>query len=394
MTAPITPNPIDKVSVYIAAGLISGCGALMFNVMPVFVGAMADTFQFRESELGDIIAGFNAGFTLIAITALFWIRKLSWRLAAIAGAALSAAALVTMSYFSRYLELAILTFVVGLGMGALYALVMAVLGDSDTPDKAFGLKLGLETLPGAILLFLLPVVIVPSFGFQGVVVCMAATIVMLGMASFYIPVRGVKSFKSVTSFRDKQLWLNFLSLGASLVFFSGIAASWAFLERMGDIRNLPRDQVGVILAIAFLVCGLGGFVAATTAGRYGKVVPMLTIITVNCAGLWILSGFSTPLEYALGCCLFLFSVNFTLAYTFGMTAEVNRGGRMVVLSSAVLSIGAVIGPATAGRLIESNGYSAMLVFSAGCSVIALVMYMFTHFVHRASASGVENLLQQ
>jgi hypothetical protein len=57
-------NPIDTVTVYIAAGLVSGCGALMFNVMPVFVGAMADSLSFGETQLGDIIASFNVGFTL------------------------------------------------------------------------------------------------------------------------------------------------------------------------------------------------------------------------------------------------------------------------------------------------------------------------------------------
>lgn len=54
-----TENPIDKISVYVAAGLISGGGALMFNVMPAFVGAMAQTLAYDESELGDIVAAFQ-----------------------------------------------------------------------------------------------------------------------------------------------------------------------------------------------------------------------------------------------------------------------------------------------------------------------------------------------
>ncbi|MBT5361409.1 MAG: hypothetical protein HOL04_06680 [Gammaproteobacteria bacterium] len=61
IAAEISENPIDKRSVYIAAGLISGCGALTFNVMPILVGAMADAFQLSKTELGDIVASFSIG---------------------------------------------------------------------------------------------------------------------------------------------------------------------------------------------------------------------------------------------------------------------------------------------------------------------------------------------
>ena len=376
-----TENPIDKISVYVAAGLISGGGALMFNVMPAFVGAMAQTLAYDESELGDIVAAFNIGFTAVAICAVFWIRKINWRIAAMLAIILAVAGLLAMSQTVRYTTILLLMGTVGLAMGGLYALVMAVLGDSDNPDRAFGLKLGLETLPGAALLFLIPALIVPVAGFSGTLYVMAATLILLGAASFFLPSRGVKGRDSTSAVNTTQhktgsVILPLLGLAASLVFFTGITASWAFLELLGAAKGLAHESIGSVLAIAFVICGIGGFVAAALGDRYGRQIPLIGIVLINCAGLLLLGTFTEIEGYAVGASLFLFSVNFTLAYTFGLTAEVDVGGRLVVLSAAGLSIGAIIGPAAAGRLLEAGGYGMMLIFSASCSFIALLIYLF------------------
>src|SRR5690606_21772149 len=145
-------------------------------------------------------------------------------------------------------------------------------------------------------------------------------------------------------------------LVTSLLFFTGIAATWAFLELVAIAKNLPGEAVGTILAVGFIICGIGGFAAAALGDALGKRVPVIGIILVNLAGLWILGQFTTALGYAAGACLFLFSVNFMLAYSFGLTAEVDLQGKLVVLSAAGLSLGAIIGPAVSGRLIEAQGY--------------------------------------
>lgn len=373
-------NPIDNLSVYIAAGLISGCGALMFNVMPVFVGAMAQTFAYGEAELGDIVAAFNIGFTVIAMLTVFIIRRVNWRLFAVSAIAVAVAGLLAMSVTAGYRAIVLLMAVVGLAMGGLYALVMAVLGDSDNPDRAFGLKLGLETLPGAVLLFMLPALVVPVAGFSGAVYVMAATLVVLGCAAIFLPTHGVKnpgiSTHSASAGRSKiHLLPPILALLSSLLFFTGITASWAFLELLGAAKGLAGDTIGAVLATAFVICGAGGFVAAAIGDRYGRRMPMVGIIVINGAGLLMLAVAAEVVGYAIGACLFLFTVNFTLAYTFGLTAEVDSGGKLVVLSAAGLSVGAIIGPAVAGRLVEFGGYDLMLLFSAACSLLALLTYL-------------------
>jgi predicted MFS family arabinose efflux permease len=384
-------NPVDRVSVYIAAGLVSGCGALMFNIMPVFVGALSDAFKLSESELGDIVAGFNIAFTIVAISSLVWVRRFNWRAMSFIGVAVAAISLLAMTLASGNPAILLLTACVGLGMGALYALIMAILGDSDDPDRAFGLKLGLETLPGAALLFLLPAVIVPKYGFSGVVLTMAATLVVLGLSSFWLPVSGIKKVsvnnESRTTVFGKSRLLSFLALFSSLSFFTGIAASWAFLELLANTRALPANVIGTTLAVGFIICGLGGFAAAAIADRWGRILPFAAIILINLLGLWELANFDGTIGYALGASLFLFSVNFALTYTFGLTSQVDQSGRLVVLSAAVLSIGGVVGPFISGRLVEAIGYGAMLAFSASSSLMALAVYIGVIHLHQKGQIG-------
>ena len=384
-------NPIDKFSVYIAAGLVSGCGAMMLNVLPVFVGVMAETYAFSESQLGDIIAGYNLTFTVIAVSALIWIRRFNWRSISVGGVIIAALALMAMSVASGFTHMLILAGVVGLGLGALYALIMAVLGDSSDPDRAYGLKLGLETIPGAAMLFILPTLVAPAYGFKGVVISMAAVLILLGLASFWLPRAGVAHAASMAdeSNSSKSLVLSGLSLFASLAYCAGLVGSWAFLELLGTERGIAGESIGMVLSIGFLICGLGGFIAAVIGDRWGRILPFVFITGVNLTGLWLLSMAGGVTLYALGSGLFLFTINFGLAYTFGLTAVVDSTGKIVVLSAAVLSIGAVIGPFFGGRLVESSGFTALLMFSAACSLVALAVYLLTVFLEKKTSVSVK-----
>ncbi len=391
----VSRNPIDRASVYFAAGLVSGCGALMFNVMPVFVGAMAKSLGYGEARLGDMVAVFNVGFTVAALSAFSWVRAFDWRALSLSGVLLAALSLGAMALIADPVGLAVLMGSTGVGMGALYALILAVLGDSNNPNRAFGIKLGLETLPGAALLFLLPTLIFPIYGFAGVAIGMTAVVVGLGIFSWLLPRSGVKGAAFEASeevcagssagfapgasaakpLSGSFAWLPVIGLLSSLLFFTGISASWAFLELLAQTNGLGADEVGTALGVAFIICGLGGFAAAAIGDRFGQLPPMLGIIAINIAGLALLGDFQTIAGYATGACLFLFSVNFTLAYTFGLTAHVDESGKLVVLSAACLSVGAIVGPSIAGRLIETIGYGTMLTFSALCSVASLLFYL-------------------
>jgi hypothetical protein len=75
-------NPIDKTSVYLCAGLVSGAGALLLNVLPVLFGAFAERFGLGEHQLGNLAMAMNLGFGAFGLASLLWIHRLSWRVGA------------------------------------------------------------------------------------------------------------------------------------------------------------------------------------------------------------------------------------------------------------------------------------------------------------------------
>lgn len=384
-----TRHPIDRKSVYIAAGLISGIGVLISTTMPIVIGTLAEAFKFSESQLGDIMAAFNLTYTLIAIASLFFVRRINWKFAGFLGSGISVASFVALSLTGDYHSIMMLFSVMGLGIGGLYALGMAVMGDSENPDRAFGIKLGLEAFPSTFLLFTLPVLVIPVYGFAGMAYAMAATCLVIGLLSGLLPSRGVKNETTLslvlaaadkgTSARSKSstmpLNLSLLALTASIVFFSGIIATWAFLEIIGTDKGLPADKVGVVLALGLVSSAVGAFVAAWLGNKVGRNVPMIAIMIVNVLSLIIIWQSTSLISYAIGTISFTFCVNYGLAYFFGLSAEVDLSGRFVVLSATTISLGGVIGPALGGRIMEGLGFETVLAFSAICSILSLTIYM-------------------
>ncbi|MEX2124477.1 MAG: MFS transporter [Woeseia sp.] len=382
-------HPIDRASVYIAAGLLSGIGVLISSTMPMVVGTMAEAFRFSESQLGDIMAVFNLTYTLIAVAALFFVRRINWKLAAFLGSGLSVATLLAVTLTGQYRSVMMLFGIMGIGIGGLYALGMAVMGDSGNPHRAFGIKLGLESMPSIILLFALPVLVIPEYGFNGMAYAMAATCFVIGLLSGLLPSRGVKNDTAVllppaeaggmasagSTASPAPLTLSFLTLAAGIMFFSGILATWAFLEIMGTDKGLPADEVGVVLALGLMSSAVGAFVAGWLGNKAGRNLPLIAIVIVNVASLIIIWLSTSLVSFAAGTILFTFCVNYGLAYFFGLSAEVDLSGRFVVLCATTISLGGVIGPALGGRLMESQGFETVLACSAVFSILSLAIYM-------------------
>ena len=384
MTTP--KNPIDRGSVYVAVGFLSGIGILISTTMPMVIGGLIEGLNFSETQAGDLVAIFSLTFTAIAVASLLFIRRVNWKFTALTMSAICALALFAVTLSSHYQTLISVFGVMGLGMGGLYALGMTVLGDSSNPDKAFGLKLGYESMPAIIALFAFPVLIIPEYGLKGMMYAMAAMAVIVAPLSFLVPSRGVKGIgaaasdlsdvSEIAAKRSKTpLGLSITTLVASIIFFSGVIATWAFLEVIGGAKGLPADKVGIILALGMVSATIGAFVAAALGNKKGRNFPMIAIIILNVLSSVLIWQSTSLFAFALGAISFTFCINYALAYFFGLSAEIDFSGRFVALSTTTLSLGGVIGPAIAGRLIEGSGIGAVLGFSAFCTVLSLILYM-------------------
>jgi len=374
-----TSNPIDRTSVYICAGLVSAGGALLLNVLPLLFGALSERYGFGENQLGSLAMAMNLGFGVLGLASLLWIRRVSWRVISCSASALVVAALLCILTDPPYETLLMIMALAGAGTGALYALAMTIFGDSAQPERAFGFKLGMETIPGAILLTLLPVAVAPIWGFHGMIMTLAIAMMLMGIVPLpWVPRRSQRVAEVLTgpapTASGESRAIVWLSLVASLVFLTGIMSVWAFLELMGKKTGLSSDTIGAVLGIGFVINAGSGFVASSLGLKAGRFLPVAVVVCAEVAGLVMLGQFASLTTYVIGAMCMLFSISFVLAYTFGLMAEFDLSGKLVALGALCLSIGAAVGPAIGGLLIETYGYTAVLLFSGGCSISVLLIY--------------------
>lgn len=371
-------NPIDNVRVYICAGLLSACGALLLNVMPVLFGAIGETLGYGEQQLGTLALASNLAFALVGVISLAWLGVFSWRTIAAVATVIVTLGIAAILNKPSYGELLVIMAVAGGATGALYALAMVIFGGSDRPERAFGFKLGMESIPGAALLILLPVAVAPQWGFEGILIALAASALLMGLALFGVPSRAVKRedliAASIHADAGKHQFIVWMSLVASLVFMTGVMAVWPFLELIGKKTGLSSNEIGTVLSVGFLINAIGGFIASSLGLNLGRVMPVAAIVAIVLVGLVIIGQFTSMTTFTVGTLLFLLSINFVLAYTFGLMAEFDTSGKLVALGTVCVSLGAAFGPAIAGSLIERYDYPAALIFSGVCAVLTLAIH--------------------
>ena len=61
-------NPIDRWSVYTAAGFLAFCGMLIYSIMPLVVHALHLRYGFKEAQSGDILGYYFGGVTAVSLT--------------------------------------------------------------------------------------------------------------------------------------------------------------------------------------------------------------------------------------------------------------------------------------------------------------------------------------
>jgi hypothetical protein len=96
-------------------------------------------------------------------------------------------------------------------------------------------------------------------------------------------------------------------------------------------------------------------------------------ITVYLVGIYCLNAFHGRAMFAVGAALFFLPANFLLAYSPGLTAQVDVGGRVIGLSTASILGPSLVSPAVAGRLYERYGFGSNLLMGLVSILVGLVL---------------------
>lgn len=398
---PKIENPADKSTVLVAAIAAAAIGALMYNVLPLYLGAIQVGKSLSSSQTGLIGTAFFFGFNIAGISAFAWIRRYNWRMASLLSIPILFGMLYLCVQWTAFPLLILGIAICGIAFGVIYTIGSVIIGDTSRPERWYGFKVGLESTAGAGLMLALPATPLVSQGFVGLTAAIAIVIAILTPCLFMLPGAWQKDDASAPREQTDQasavyhLPVNRIAIGAAvlslLCLFASVSAIWAFAERMGSNSGYDHSSIDTLLA-ATLICGIGGSLLVAALGdRVNAVVGYELSIALIVLALGFLSVPGHFAFYALGNCLYMFAWAAATPCAMAKISRLDHDGRYVSLLAPAIGIGGMLGPGVAGWLLDVAGVSAVLTYVAIVIVLSgALMLVAARSVRKAAATPTSN----
>lgn len=350
------------------AYLMSTSGAIIYLIAPVLIGTVMDSLAIDADQAGLLLAAYFAGYTLITTSAVFWLGRVNMRTAAWLSSLVFVVALLAGAAQTSLNAIYASLFFAGVGAGMLYGISITIIGQSEAPDKHFGIALAAQLVLGSALLFAGPAVIGPQFGFAGILIATAAFVALLSVTSHWTPTHAIKSHQTNdhAPIAGRAVLLGLIAL---LLWFTGYSGIYAFVERIGVTGGLSGHEIGLILSLTIVTGVAGAMGAAWLGNRMGHLAPHWLGALGTALTIVLLSNDPGLVRFSLAIVALTLSLNFWLAYMLGSVSKLDISGRYSVLTTAALGAGATIGPAIAGLILQQADMLQVLM-AAGLLILA------------------------
>ncbi len=356
---------------------ILGCGVvavIIFLVLPLYVGLLADNFGFSESQLGVLASMDLSGIALMSLSGPLWINRLNWRkVVHYALLWLIVWNLVSIE-LTGFGPLCVARFMAGLGGGLIAAIVIQSISYTSDPDRIFALFVVLQIVLQVLGFLLLPSII-SAFGIAGFFSALIVLCVIALFLSRNFPPGGLAEGAD-THVQDHAV-LKHENLKSALVmiglvlFFIAQTSLFAFIERLGVDSGFGGQEIGNALTIAVLIGLAGALLGAILSVRFGRLLPILVSGLAQLACFYLLTDHLSLITYTLIVGMVQLFWNLPLGYQVGVLISEDPHHRFVLLVPFMQALGISIGPFLGGFAMQAGSYPGLLTLAAA----ALVAYM-------------------
>lgn len=351
-----TAHSMEDPQTRIAAVALWILGPVGVTLVPILIGTASDQLGLTPEQIGILAAADLAGLFVASLSAVYWVRKISWRKACASGLVILIVGNLLSIWATDYLLLCSLRFFTELGGGILLAVLTACIGDVDKPDRYFAIGIAGTILLSIVFFMGLP----PLIGLWGASVIYISHAVLAGLAFSavgWLPVQGC-SRAVVDSDAHSVLVPTFFALMALFCVAAAEGGLWSYLGRIGKDAGFSLAATGRVLAIANLTCVAGALTTSVLSTRFGRTLPLCLGLTIFIIGAVLLNQQVISL-YVVGVVLTQFCWGFTLPYIMLMIVESDASGRYFILLIAFKLGGFALGPAIAALFLLPGSYLAV-----------------------------------
>jgi len=374
------------------AALMVGVSVMFLNISPMVTGVVVDSFGFSNAQAGQLVGIPLFAMAFVNFTQVFWIRSVRhWRLMLWVSISLMMLGYIGAAYLSAYEALMVCYVFLGAAIGAVYGASMTLISDSHDPDRGFGGAQLAQVVISAPLMIAIPAVIVPAYGFPGLMLSLAALPFMCLFLVRLIPdeglyarvssltendplsVGGVMSTQGGSLHSKLATWCTLLAV---VFFMQGYTGLWVFIERIGVERGLESTFIGSMLAITGVVGGCSALIPIVLGDRFGRLIPTTAGVLLFSISA-VLLDLAGDLSFIIACIFQGVSYAVCAPYIFAQLAACDRGGKFTAALPALIVASSGMGPLFSGWLF-SDSYMPVLLFCGGSVVLALAFMGLAH----------------
>ncbi len=380
-TAPLTsidaPHPRkDRYVVIFVGAVLMGIGGLIFNVLPILLGSMADSLKLSHQQFGYVGSSFLLGFAGVPATAPLWFPLVDWRRLALASLIILAASLAACVVWQSLTVILLALFAAGTTSGLIFSLSVNILGSTPNSERSFIVATLISLLMAALWIWTMPTLVIPEWGMTGALLGSAGFAVCVVFLTPLFPKRRADASTQAGAKNAAgspiPVLLGLTGLG---IFDIGLIGLWSFLERMGREQGLSELLIAQAFSLEKLCVLLTCVAAFLLSGRVSKRFAVIASFSGICAAAMLLGLTHGSIFYIAAVCIF--GVFWTFGYPFQVSAitDADPNGRYAGMLPAFIGVGAAIGPALAGQFAGKDDYTAVFMLMTGACFIGTLLIL-------------------
>lgn len=366
--------------------MVAHCAGMVDLVaLPVWVGTLIAKYGFDPQQAGGLATLFLIGAVASSLFFAPRFHRMRGRIAAPLGFGVAALAFGGNALTDSYTVMAALHLVAGMAAACGLSFTHGTIGRSAQPHRLFavvGIALGVFAI---VFLGGTPQLVAALGGpalfvVFGAVMAVAAVVCALAFPEPERPLEHTTE-APVAGPIEPSVW--FAAVGIACM---GLvqAMMFSFLERIGSDRGFGLEAVtGVLIAL-----GVVNLFPAVLAAVLERRLPLRNVVLAGPLMQGVLALIIAQSEafapYAAAVAFYAAVMIFTHTFAFGLIARLDRSGRVLAATPAMLMVGAAIGPVLGGTLVKLSGYPSLGV--AAVVIDALAIFCFARACRRATPS--------
>ena len=353
---------------------VATAGFFYVNIMAAIVSGLIDGLHLSAREAGRIGACNVYGAALGAFCAVFIVRRVAWRPAAIG----LLCVLIGLDLSSIFIHspplLTVVRLLHGVAGGLLVGISYAVIARTRLPDRCFGALMVVQSSLGGLGLMFLP----------RLAVMHGAAVLFLALAAFsltalvllpFLPEFPAKVASQLnapaggTSSTPNSRGL-VIALLAVFFFQAGNMALSAYIIELGRAYGLGLEFITRTIGVSGWIATVGALLVVAFATRWRRTRPLAIGIFLAAACNAAFHGSAIPLVYLAANIATAILWFFVIPYLLGLCAAFDFGGRSASLAGLFSKLGLASGPYAASLLLGQES-SYRLVINGAVAALAV-----------------------